>query len=74
MDLDVSSNLKHDCFERHFGFHWAATHVETGLDAFNENLARGPSLLARWRPAAFRHFAVEAAGCAVRALDTSRFV
>ena len=56
------------------GFHWAATYVETGLDAFNENIAREPSLPARWRPAAFRHFAVEAAGCAVRALDTSRFV
>ena len=69
MDLDVSSNLKHDCSERHFGFdinilrhlkmagclgfHWAATNVETGLRAFNENFVRGPSLLARtalWIP------------------------
>jgi hypothetical protein len=56
------------------GFHWAATFVETWLDAFNENIAWEPSFPARWRPAAFRHLAVEAAGCAVRALDTSRFV
>ena len=24
------------------GFQWAATYVETGLDAFNENIARNP--------------------------------
>jgi hypothetical protein len=56
------------------GFRWAATFVETGLDAFNESSAREPSFDRQQRPAAFRHSAVEAAGCAVRALDTSRFV
>ena len=56
------------------GFRWAATFVETGLAAFNESTAREPSFDRRQRPAAFRHSAVEAAGCAVRALDTSRFV
>ena len=58
------------------GFGWAATFVESGLGAFNENTARGPSSDRRQRQTAFRHSAVAAgaaAGSGVSALDTPRF-